>query len=174
VLKVLGVLKVLKVLGVLKVRAPGDWFSSCFHSCMGVTRFEDLIAWQLADQLQTDIFAFTSRPPASRDFKYCDQIRESIRSAKRNTSEGFGRYYPKEFARFLRIAAGSLQETKNHLQDGLKQQYLSPERHEQMKRLCLRAMKANVRLTAYLLHARPPEPFSKRPEEPTEPPTSDA
>jgi four helix bundle protein len=137
---------------------------------MGVKRFEDLIAWQLADQLQTIIFEFTSQPPASRDFKYCDQIRDSIRSAKRNTSEGFGRYYPKEFARFLRIAAGSLQETKNHLQDGLKQQYLSPERHEHMKRLCLRAMKANVRLIAYLRHAKPPEPFEpKEPKEPQEP-----
>jgi four helix bundle protein len=75
---------------------------------MGVTRFEDLIAWQPA---------------------------------------------------FLKIAAGSLHETKNHLQDGLKQQYLSAERHEHMKRLCLRAMKANVRLIAYLRHAKPPEPF---------------
>ena len=140
---------------------------------MGVRRLEDLIAWQLADQLQTDIFEFTSHPPASRDFKYCDQIRESIRSAKRNTSEGFGRYYPKEFARFLRIAAGSLQETKNHLQDGLKQQYLSTERHLHMKRLCLRAIKANVRLIAYLRHATPPEPFVDRPEDsydPREPP----
>jgi four helix bundle protein len=137
---------------------------------MGVQRFEDLIAWQLADQLQTDIFEFTSHPPASRDFKYCDQIRDSIRSAKRNTSEGFGRYYPKEFARFLRIAAGSLQETKNHLQDGLKQQYLSAERHLYMKRLCLRAIKANVRLIAYLRHAKPPEPFAGGPEESQEPP----
>jgi four helix bundle protein len=133
---------------------------------MGVDRFEDLIAWQLADQLQTEIFEFTSRRPVSRDFKYCDQIRDSIRSAKRNTAEGFGRYYPKEFARFLRIAGGSLQETKNHLQDGLKQQYLSAERHQQLKRLCLRAMKANVRLTAYLRHAKPPEPFAKPLEDP--------
>jgi hypothetical protein len=102
---------------------------------MGVIRFEDLMAWQLADQLQTDIFAFTSRP---------------------------------------RAAAGSLQETKNHLQDGLKQEYLSPERPEHMKRLCLRAVKANVRHTAYLLHAKPPEPFTKVPAEPTEPPAPDA
>jgi len=133
---------------------------------MGVQRFEDLIAWQLADQLQTEIFAFTSQPGVARDFKYCDQIRDSIRSAKRNTSEGFGRYYPKEFARFLRIAAGSLQETKNHLQDGLKQQYLSGEQHEHLKRLCLRAMKANVRMIAYLRHATAPEPFSKSRREP--------
>ncbi len=137
---------------------------------MGVDRFEDLIAWQLADQLKTEIFAFTSLPPASRDFKYCDQIRDSIRSVTRNTAEGFGRYYPKEFARFLRIAAGSLQETKNHLKDGLQQQYLSTEHHLRLKRLCLRAMKANVRLIGYLRHATAPEPFTNRaPREPREP-----
>jgi four helix bundle protein len=137
---------------------------------MKVERFEDLIVWQLSDQLQKEIFEFTSHPPASRDFKYCDQIRDSIRSAKRNASEGFGRYYPKEFARFLRITQGSLQETKNHLQDGLRQKYLSAERHEQLKRLCLRAMKANVRLIAYLRHATAPEPFDKHLEESPEPP----
>ena len=129
---------------------------------MKIERFEDLIVWQLSDQLQKEIFEFTSHPPASRDFKYCDQIRDSIRSAKRNAAEGFGRYYPKEFARFLRITEGSLQETKNHLQDGLKQQYLSAECHERLKRLCLRAMKANVRLIAYLRTAKAPEPFSNR------------
>jgi four helix bundle protein len=134
---------------------------------MRVDRFEDLIAWQLADQLKTEVFAFTALPPASKDFKYCDQIRDSIRSATRNTAEGFGRYYPKEFARFLRIAAGSLQETKNHLNDGLQQQYLSTEHHLRLKRLCLRAMKANVRLIGYLRHAIAPEPLAK--QEPREP-----
>ena len=136
---------------------------------MKAERFEDLIVWQLSDQLQTEIFEFTSHPPTSRDFKYCDQIRDSIRSAKRNASEGFGRYYPKEFARFLRITQGSLQETKNHLLDGLRQKYLSAERHEQLKRLCLRATKANVRLIAYLRTAKAPEPFDKHLEDP-EPP----
>ena len=136
---------------------------------MKAERFEDLIVWQLSDQLQKEIFEFTSHPPTSRDFKYCDQIRDSIRSAKRNASEGFGRYYPKEFARFLRITQGSLQETKNHLLDGLRQKYLSAERHEQLKLLCLRAMKANVRLIAYLRTAKAPEPFDKHLEDP-EPP----
>jgi four helix bundle protein len=135
---------------------------------MGVQRFEDLIVWQLADRLQQEVFAFTSQPPASHDFKYCHQIRESSRSAKRNTAEGFGRYYPKEFARFLRIAAGSLHETKNHLQEGLDRKYLTDDRHEHLKRLCLRAIKANNRFIAYLRRATPPEPFSER--EPPEPP----
>lgn len=117
---------------------------------MGVRRFEDLIAWQLAHELQQEVFAFTESGEASRDFKYRDQIRESARSATRNTAEGFGRYYPKEFVRFLRMASGSLNETKNHLHDGLERGYLRAKHHERCLRLSLRAIKANVRLQKYL------------------------
>jgi four helix bundle protein len=129
---------------------------------MGVRRFEDLVAWQLARQLQREVFAFTDKPPVSRDLKFCDQIRESSRSATRNTSEGFGRYYPKEFLRFLRIAAGSLNETRNHLHDGLDRRYLLAEKHEELVRLTLRVFKANVRLQAYLQNSTAPVPFSAR------------
>ena len=76
-------------------------------------RFEDLIVWQLAYKIEQGVFAFASKPPASKDFKYCDQVCESSRSARKNISEGFGRYYPREFARFLRNATGSLHETKD-------------------------------------------------------------
>jgi four helix bundle protein len=121
-----------------------------------VRRFEDLIAWQLAFQLQEEVFAFTTRGPAVEDVKYCDQIQESSRSAARNTAEGFGRYRPKEFGQFLRIAGGSMHETKNHLLDGLQRGYQSSEDHERRRRLCLRAIKANSRLQRYLQTAVAP------------------
>jgi four helix bundle protein len=129
---------------------------------MSVQRFEDLVTWQLAYQLQQEVFAFTATGSASRDLKYRDQIRESSRSAPRNTAEGFGRYYPREFIRFLRFAAGSLHETKNHLRDGLDRRYLTADEFERLNRLAIRAIKANVRLTAYLQDARAPQPFAKR------------
>ena len=133
-------------------------------------RFEDLIVWQLAHQLQQEVFAFTAKLPASKDYKYCDQIREPSRSASWNTSEGFGRYYPKEFRYFLRIAAASLHEVKNQLQDGRDHGYLTDEEHVRLRRLALRAIKANVRLSAYLRHAKAPEPFwrEQAPREPQE------
>jgi four helix bundle protein len=118
-------------------------------------RFEDLIVWQLSHELQNEVMAFIANPPCARDFKLCDQIRDSSRSATRNTSEGFGRFAPREFARFLRIAAGSLQETRNHLGDALERGYLSESEYERLKRLALRALKANVRLQAYLRQCAP-------------------
>src|SRR5262245_40449207 len=136
---------------------------------MGVRRFEDLIAWQLAHRLQPEIYAFTAKGAAARDPRYCDQIREAARSATRNTAEGFGRYYPKEFARFLRIAVASLHETKNHLHDGLDQAYLPAAEHDRLVRLTLRAIKAHARLIRYLLHASTPEPFFEATDELPEP-----
>jgi len=124
-------------------------------------RFEDLIVWQLAERLQQEVFAFTDIPSVRRDFKYCDQIRESSRSAVRNIAEGFGRFKPKEFHAFLRIAAGSLHETKNHLHEGLRRNYLVSPHHEQLVRLSLRAIKANNRLMAYLANATAPQSFTR-------------
>jgi four helix bundle protein len=126
---------------------------------MVARRFEDLIVWQLAYQLQQGVFAFTSKPPAAKDFKYCNQIRESSRSARKNISEGFGRFYPKEFARFLRNAGGSLHETKDHLLEAHESKYLSDAEFERLFRLTLRAIKGCNRLIAYLRSAKAPVPF---------------
>ena len=82
---------------------------------MGIKDFRDLVAWQLADELRREVIAFTEKEPASRDFKFCNQIREASSSACRNTSEGFGRFRPAENARFLEFAHASLLE----VQDGL-------------------------------------------------------
>jgi four helix bundle protein len=113
---------------------------------VGVRRFEDLIAWQLADELHREILEFTATPPAANDRDFCNQIRTATRSAKTNTSEGFGRYYRQEFIRFLRIAAASLQETKNHLHEAIQRQFIDKVKYESLIRLTLRALKANIRL----------------------------
>ena len=126
-------------------------------------RFEDLIVWQLADELQKEIFAFTRQPPACRDRKFCDQIQDSIRSVTRNAAEGFGRFQPKDFRGFLRFAAGSLHETNNHLSDARKLGYISAKEFDRMRRLTLRAIKANNRLMNYLQTATAPTPYSNEP-----------
>jgi four helix bundle protein len=128
---------------------------------VAVRRFEDLVAWQLAHRLQNEVFAFTARPQCARDISFCDQIRSSSRSATANIAEGFGRYYPKEMIRYLRIAAASLHETKNHLRDANDRGYLSDAAHETLVRLTLRSLKATTRLIGYLQHAKAPEPFAR-------------
>ena len=127
---------------------------------MGVRRFEDLVAWQLAVELRDRVFAITAIEPAATDSGFCNQIQGSTRSVPANIAEGFGRYYPREFVRFLRIAVASLQETKNHLHEARMRGYVDAERHEELVRLCLRGVKATNRLIAYLLTASAPTPRS--------------
>jgi four helix bundle protein len=71
--------------------------------------------WQLATELKQRVYAFTETGPASRDFKFRDEIRAAARSASDNTAEGFYRYAPREFNRFVNIARGSLGEVRNQL-----------------------------------------------------------
>jgi four helix bundle protein len=113
---------------------------------VGIKRFEDLIAWQLADELHRQVLEFTDTFPARGDRDFCGQIRSATRSGKTNTSEGFGRYYRREFIRYLRIAAASLQETKNHLHESKQRKFIAQEKYEELIRLTLRALKANIRL----------------------------
>lgn len=123
---------------------------------MGVRRFEDLIAWQLSRELRDEVVAFSARDPACRDRKFCDQILGSARSAPSNIAEGFARFSPREFGRFLSIAAGSLQETRNHLIEAHQRGFLPQSEFERLTRLSLRAFKAVTQLKQYLRKARPP------------------
>src|SRR5947207_15701402 len=103
-------------------------------------RIEDLIVWQLATKLKREVYAFTAKPPASRDFKYRDQIRDAAASVTRNTAEGFGLFRLRQFKNFLGIAAASLHEVKDELPDGVDRGYLSTDDHVRLLRLTLRAL----------------------------------
>ena len=117
-------------------------------------RFEELVCWQLARELERQVYAFTAMPPVANDLEYCRQIRKSSSSSQRNMAEGFGRYLPGEFARFMRNALGSLNETRDHLGAGLEQGYLSENLHLELRTLNDRAIGASVRLTEYLEKAK--------------------
>jgi len=125
---------------------------------MGARRVEDLVAWQLADELKRNVYAITAKPPASQDFSYRDQIRDACASVTRNTAEGFGRFRPRAFAQFLVIAAASLHEVKDELRDGQERGYISEQGYVRLRRLTLRALKANLRLQEYLRKCPPEGP----------------
>ena len=108
------------------------------------------MCWQLADELERLVFELTATGPASKDFKFRDQIRDSSASATRNMAEGFGRFRPKEHARFLRIAKASLMETHNSAGAGFKKGYFTGADTDRMQRLCARSGKAATSLVRYL------------------------
>jgi four helix bundle protein len=96
------------------------------------------------------VFAFTATGQASRDFKFCDQIREAARSVPDNISEGFYRYAPRDFARFLSIARGSLGEVRNQLREAQVRGYLTEPDVGDLFHLSSRALGATTRLQSYL------------------------
>jgi four helix bundle protein len=91
----------------------------------GVTRFEDLIAWQKARELNREIYAATSSGPISRDFSLVNQIRRAAVSIMANIAEGFERGGQAEFHQFLVISKGSCGEVRSHLYIALDVGHLS-------------------------------------------------
>ena len=125
--------------------------------------FQELKAWQRCEQLRQFVAGVTSRPPASLDRDFCWQIRRASRSATDNIAEGFGRYYPKEFHRYVQMARGEINETLNQLHRGLKDGCLSPDDYDRGTELALHAVKTTAGLQRYLRACipedrRPPHP----------------
>jgi len=117
---------------------------------MKVRDFEDLVCWQLAYALKCEVIDFTATEPASRDFKYRDQIRESSSSAPSNIAEAFGRYRNRDAARFCEYAIASLHETRNHLIDGRDRAYLTPALFSRLSNLARAALRATRNWMLYL------------------------
>jgi four helix bundle protein len=113
-------------------------------------RYEDLNVWRLSAELRREVCAIVATGPAAVDFKFCHQLRDAAASAPRNIAEGFARYRPREFARFLEIARGSLAEVDDHLLDGKERGYFTPETTERLRLLAGRASMAALRLIQYL------------------------
>jgi four helix bundle protein len=115
-----------------------------------VRDFRDLVCWQLAHALKCEVLEFTATGPASRDFKYCDQIRSSSASAPGNIAEAFGHFGPGDAARFCEYAIASLHETLNHLIDGRDRNYLSPALCSRLSNLTRSALRATRNWMFYL------------------------
>ena len=109
-------------------------------------KHRDLIAWQLCHKLRQLVLQNTRRGPAATDFDFRRQLRRASRSACYNTSEGFYRYTHPQFGNLLNVALGSLGEALDQIDEGAENGYFTPQQHEEMRRMCLRAMKANVAL----------------------------
>jgi len=80
-----------------------------------VRRFEDLIAWQKARELNRAVYAATDARPLSLDRGLASQMQRAAVSVMGNIAEGFERTGPAEFHHALSIAKGSCAEVRSHL-----------------------------------------------------------
>jgi four helix bundle protein len=90
-----------------------------------VSRFEELIAWQKARALTSQIYRVTEEGRFGRDFGLKDQIRRAAVSIMSNIAEGFERGRPTEFHQFLSVAKGSCAELRTQLYVALDAGYVT-------------------------------------------------
>src|SRR5438552_6897633 len=114
---------------------------------MGVKKYEDLISFQLADALDAEVTRLVLASSAAKfDFRYRTQILDASSGPASHVCEGFLRNSPREFARFLDYALGSIVETERRLHQGIRRGYLCPGDCTEAFVLAKRCMVATLRL----------------------------
>lgn len=129
----------------------GDGTQDAVHG--RVNNYQDLVVWQVADQLRTEIYRLLKTGSAARDFQFANQLRRSVSGIAPNIAEGFRRYGPKEFVRYLDFAFGSAGETADWLDVGIARGHWS-ETDLVAARTLLRRL--NVGLTRLMKYLRSP------------------
>ena len=66
---------------------------------MGIRRHEDILAWQLGQELSERLAQILSRSAAHRDRNYCSEVQEAADAISANIAEGFDRYLGETFTR---------------------------------------------------------------------------
>ena len=77
--------------------------------------FQDLIIWQKGMEIAEKCYYLTKSFPKEELYSMVQQIRKSSASIPANIAEGYGRRNSGDYARFLNIAQGSINELKTHL-----------------------------------------------------------
>ena len=80
--------------------------------------------------LVVEVYRVSGLFPASERWRLIDQISRAVVSVPANIAEGQGRGTAKDFAQFLAIALGSLNETETYLMLAVRLGYLTTEKVE--------------------------------------------
>jgi four helix bundle protein len=100
---------------------------------MGTRGFEELRVYQLAEQLADRIWDMVQGWPNLARDTVGKQIFRSADSIGANIAEGSGRGTYQDNRRFVRIARGSLYETRHLLRRAYRRQLLPPDQIDAMK-----------------------------------------
>jgi four helix bundle protein len=94
---------------------------------MAARTFRELRSWQVARAFKRAVYGLTESGSLSRDDRLQFQLREAAASAVSHISEGFGRFDPADFARFVKMARASVIECQNHLEDAVDRGHITDE-----------------------------------------------
>jgi four helix bundle protein len=114
---------------------------------MAVSHYKELIAWQLAESFKIEVTRLVrSSHGASANIGFRDQLLNAASSITSNIVEGFLRFSPGHFRRFLDYSLASLGEAEGRLRDGILFGYFTETDCAEAFRLARRCLTACVRL----------------------------
>ncbi len=87
-------------------------------------KYSELIVWQKAMDLVTDIYKVTAMFPGEERFGLSSQARRAAVSIPSNIAEGHGRKSTAAYMSYLSIAFGSLMELETQIQIAARLGYL--------------------------------------------------
>jgi four helix bundle protein len=100
-----------------------------------VKTFRDLKVWEKAHKLVLEIYKITKNFPNEEKFGLVSQLRRSASSIPTNLAEGFKRKSKKDFAHFVNVAEGSLEETKYTLFLSCELGYLGKSKLDELSKM---------------------------------------
>jgi four helix bundle protein len=117
---------------------------------MAAKSFDEIRAWHTARNFKLGIYRLCDEGSLATDYKLRDQLRSAAASAPSQIAEGFARFNPADFARFVVIAKASLVEAQNHLQDAVDRRHISEEVRQEHHGLAQAAIREAIALVEYL------------------------
>ena len=110
--------------------------------------YRKLEVWQAAKSLAVHVYRLTAALPSSERYNLVSQLQMSSVSVVANVAEGAGRGSDLDFARFVKIAMGSLSETSALIDVATDLQLVpdDPDRDREIRDLYVRLLNLNQRL----------------------------
>jgi four helix bundle protein len=94
-----------------------------------VRNFRQLVVWEKAHRLALMTYQLIRRLPGEERYGLTDQMRRAAVSIPSNIAEGCGRDTDRDFAKFLKIAAGSTSELEYQVLLARDLGYVSAQEH---------------------------------------------
>lgn len=88
-----------------------------------ISKLADIDIYREALALAQDTYALSRNSRITRDYSLIDQMRRACLSIAANIAEGYGRKTKRDFAQFLSVSLGSVNEVMTYLD------FIQPEYH---------------------------------------------
>lgn len=85
--------------------------------------FREMPIWKEAMEMAEIVFRLTECLPKKEDYGLTSQMRRAALSVPANIAEAFGRYHINDKVNFYYFVRGSIAETQNHLEYGVRVGY---------------------------------------------------